>query len=115
MRRCIMEKISTDQLHAQLQTKETKILDVRASEKFDSGHLEHKNATVLNIPKTEIFALESTDTPMNFPISKDEEIILTCTTGNSATRCAHILADQGYHVKVLDGGMTAWNTSKDKE
>src|SRR5699024_2774349 len=107
--------MSPHQLHEQLQTKQTKIIDVRASEKFAANHLTHEHATVLNIPKTEIFAMESTGKPIDVPFSKDEEVVFTCTTGNSATKCAHILADQGYQVKVLDGGMTAWNAEKNKE
>jgi rhodanese-related sulfurtransferase len=41
-------------------------------------------------------------------LPKDKEIIVTCTTGNSATRCATILSEKDYHVVVLEGGITAW-------
>ncbi|HLQ97547.1 MAG TPA: rhodanese-like domain-containing protein, partial [Candidatus Dormibacteraeota bacterium] len=35
----------------------------------------------------------------------------TCTTGNSAGKCADILEDKGYQVTVLEGGITAWNNA----
>lgn len=110
-----MKKISPEQLQNQLQAQKIKILDVRAEEKFATNHLSHEHATVLNIPKTEIFTMESTDSSLELPFSKNEEVVLTCTTGNSATKCAHILANKGYQVKILDGGMTAWNASKNNE
>lgn len=76
------------------------------------SHLQHENADTLNVPKTTIFDSEQTEEQLDVPFSKDTDVVITCTTGNSATRCAHILADKGYNVRVLEGGMTAWNQAK---
>lgn len=108
-----MKKITPGQLANQLQAKTTTIIDVRAAEKFVLNPLEHTNAAVSNIPKTDIFELENSNTTIELPFSKEDQVVLTCTTGNSATRCAHILSNKGYNVAVLEGGMTAWNQSKE--
>lgn len=42
-------------------------------------------------------------------LPKGREVVVTCTTGNSAAKCAKILDSLGYQVKILDGGLTAWN------
>lgn len=106
-----MKKITSDQLADQLQTEATTIIDVRAADKFTLNHLTHTNASVSNIPKKDIFELEHSNVTIELPFSKEDPVVLTCTTGNSATRCAHILSEKGYNVSVLEGGMTAWNQS----
>lgn len=78
------------------------ILDVRAEEKFQENHIEGSE----NIPKTVIFGLE--DTGEQLPLSMEREVIVTCTTGNSAEKCANILDRLGFNVTVLEGGLTAW-------
>ncbi len=108
-----MKKITPEQLAKQLQSKKTTIVDVRSAEKFLLNHLQHDHAKTLNVPKTTIFNSEKSGEQLDVPFSKEAEIVITCTTGNSATRCAHILADKGYNVRVLEGGMTAWNQVKE--
>ncbi|MGK4042410.1 rhodanese-like domain-containing protein [Heyndrickxia oleronia] len=80
------------------------VLDVRAQEKFMNDHIEDS----YNIPKTSIFNFEESEDSIKEVLSKSEEIIVTCTTGNSAMKCAKILAEQDYNVQVLEGGLTAW-------
>lgn len=104
-----MKKITPTQLKEKLNHKKMTILDVRSKEKFQIGHLKHENAENINVHKNNIFALEETDTDFKLPFPKDKEVIVTCTTGNSATRCARILEEKGYNVTLLEGGMVAWN------
>ncbi|MFD2445418.1 rhodanese-like domain-containing protein [Bacillus sp. CGMCC 1.16607] len=80
------------------------LLDVRASEKFDADHIE---GTTRNIPKNIIFEMDE-KSAQAVELPKDEEIVVTCTTGNSAAKCAAILAEKDYNVLVLEGGVTAW-------
>ena len=47
-------------------------------------------------------------------IDENKEIIVTCTTGNSAKKCATILEEKGYQVTVLEGGLMAWKELRDK-
>ncbi|MBO0959757.1 rhodanese-like domain-containing protein [Neobacillus sp. MM2021_6] len=98
------KKISPKELHERLQSEEKLVLlDVRSEEKFNEFHIKESS----NLPKTVIFQLgEEEGTPLSLP--KGQEIIVTCTTGNSAAKCAAILDDHNYRVTVLDGGLTAW-------
>ncbi|MGE8204677.1 rhodanese-like domain-containing protein [Heyndrickxia sp. NPDC080065] len=61
-----------------------------------------------HIPKTVIFDMEGKENNNDLPLPKHEEIVVTCTTGNSAMKCASILAEKDYKVTVLAGGLTAW-------
>ncbi|MDQ0200500.1 rhodanese-like domain-containing protein [Neobacillus ginsengisoli] len=102
-----IQKITPKELQKKL-TEDSKleILDVRADEKFQEFHIEGSK----NIPKTVIFGLEETGEPLSLP--KENEFIVTCTTGNSAAKCANILDGLGYKVRVLEGGLTAWKEYK---
>lgn len=83
------------------------LLDVRAEEKYNTYHIEHPNIESLNIPKTQIFDLNMEAIDL---LPKKEEVIVTCTTGNSASKCAEILSEKGLHVVVLEGGITQWKS-----
>lgn len=86
------------------ENKDVFILDVRSEDKFNEYHLEH----AVNVPKTAIFEMEEANTSYDISLPKDKEIIIACTTGNSATKCANILAKHDFNVTVLEGGLTAW-------
>lgn len=97
--------ISPEELFARMKREEkVSLLDVRAEEKYQEFHIEGNGLDTQNIPKTDIF--EGRESIAQ--ISKDAEIVVTCTTGNSATKCANILAEKDYNVLVLEGGITAW-------
>ncbi|MBY0120456.1 rhodanese-like domain-containing protein [Bacillus sp. S/N-304-OC-R1] len=88
---------------------EVTVLDVRSPEKYNSYHIESEHIHSLNIEKTAIFALHDDNNYgkiSSLPMNK--EIIVTCTTGNSARKCADILSAKGYEVTLLSGGITAW-------
>ncbi|MDR7076976.1 rhodanese-related sulfurtransferase [Neobacillus niacini] len=103
-----MKKISPKELHERMQGEEkVLLLDVRVEEKYNEYHIEDSQVLCLNIPKTVIFNLEERDELAQ--ITKEQPIVVTCTTGNSATKCADILDGLGYQVEVLEGGLTAWN------
>lgn len=100
-----INKITPKELHERLKVKEKIVLlDVRAEEKYNEFHIKDSR----NIPKTVIFGLDESEETTQLSLPKEKEIIVTCTTGNSATKCAHILDDHNYNVTVLDGGLTAW-------
>lgn len=104
-----MKRITAQQLHEKLRSgQQLTVLDVRDERKYNDFHLEGENIESLNINKTEIFTLEE-DGEKEIPaLRKGEEIIVTCTTGNSATKCGKILSARDYDVVVLEGGLTAW-------
>jgi rhodanese-related sulfurtransferase len=102
-----IKKITPNELHEKLTGNDkVSLIDVRAEEKYREYHIEGS----MNIPKTVIFGLEETGEPLSFP--KEKEFIVTCTTGNSAAKCAKILDGQGFNVTVLEGGLTAWKEYK---
>ncbi|MBB2483524.1 rhodanese-like domain-containing protein [Bacillus sp. APMAM] len=96
-----IKKITPKELEEQLKSRKPFVLDVRAEEKFQEYHVENS----YNIHKSAIFENQE-DLISTLP--KDREIIVTCTTGNSAAKCAKILAEKNYHVSLLEGGITAW-------
>lgn len=105
-----MKTILPKELNEKLKLEEVFILDVRAEEKFAQEHI----ANSINIPKTYIFDLQEQNIESIANLPKDKEIIVTCTTGNSAKKCANILSEKGYQVTVLEGGLTAWKELQDK-
>lgn len=102
-----VKKISAKDFHDMLKGEEKVVLlDVRAEDKYHEFHIEDPKVEGCNIPKTIIFGQEEEGGKL--PLPKDREIIVTCTTGNSAAKCADILERLDYQVKVLEGGVTAW-------
>jgi rhodanese-related sulfurtransferase len=101
-----LKRISAEELFEKVQNQDqVMLLDVRADEKYRDYHIEEAAIENMNIPKNYIF--EGNEEALG-ELPKDREIIVTCTTGNSAAKCASILAEKDYNVVVLDGGVTAW-------
>jgi len=110
--------ISPEALYEKLQNNEsTYLLDVRAEEKYRADHIVNPNIESQNIPKNIIFDLKGNGEEELPSLPKNREIVVTCTTGNSARKCAEILSDKEYDVTLLEGGVTAWKQyldTKDK-
>jgi rhodanese-related sulfurtransferase len=95
--------ISPQQLYERMQRGENLVLlDVRSEEKYREFHINEPGFEVINIPKTIIFEDKHVELP------NEVDIIVTCTTGNSASKCSDILSEQNYRTFVLEGGMTGW-------
>lgn len=104
-----VKMVTPEELYQKINAQEKLIvLDVRAEEKYIDFHIEGSEIESLNINKADIFKLEETHQEDLQSLSKDYEIIVTCTTGNSATKCANILSARQYDVVVLEGGNTTW-------
>ena len=104
-----LKVISPEQLKKRMQEeRQVLILDVRAADKYENEHIEGSVIESINIPKTVIFNLVNEEVSTIPGLPKNQEIIVTCTTGNSAKKCATILKDKNYNVTVLEGGITAW-------
>lgn len=104
-----LKKITAEALYEKMKNEEkVLLLDVRAEEKYNAYHIEGSSIENVNIPKTNIFDQADSDLASINALPKDKEIIVTCTTGNSATKCAMILSNKEYNVTVLEGGITAW-------
>ena len=104
-----LKRISPEELYEKMKSEEKIVLlDVRAEEKYNDYHIENSNIESLNINKNDIFNLVEDDQGASRSLPKEKELIVTCTTGNSATKCATILSEKEYDVTVLEGGITAW-------
>lgn len=109
-----MKTITAGELSSrQKNNEELFILDVRAEEKYNHYHINGKHIHSVNIDKTYIFDENNMESIASLP--KDKEIIITCTTGNSARKCAEILTEKDYNVTLLEGGITSWKEYKDKK
>ncbi len=76
------------------------LLDVRQPEEFRSGH----------IPGAKLIPLSQLNTRLN-ELSKTQEIICVCRSGNRSMSASRQLASAGYKVSNLQGGMIAWSRS----
>ena len=74
------------------------ILDVRTPSEFDDGHIEG----AINIPVD--YLAERLD-----ELSKDDELLVYCRTGNRSARAVEILDDNGFtKIFHMDAGITGW-------
>lgn len=104
--RLTIKKITPEELYEKMKNQENLVLlDVRDEEKYNEYHIEGSSVEKVNINKTKIF--ESDEDSIS-ALPKGRELIVTCTTGNSASKCASILSEKDYNVIVLEGGITAW-------
>jgi rhodanese-related sulfurtransferase len=74
------------------------IIDVREREELLHGKIKEAR----NIPLSEF------QNRLN-EIEKDKEHIFVCRSGNRSGKVAEFLADQGYRVKNMVGGMNEWD------
>lgn len=91
------ENISASDVEGLLKDKNIQIIDVRESYEYKSGH----------IPKAKLIPLGQLTSRMN-EINKNKQIILVCASGSRSGRAANLLASEGYKVKNMTGGMSAW-------
>ncbi|MEH7123188.1 rhodanese-like domain-containing protein [Bacillus sp. JJ1773] len=109
-----MKTITASELAEKItKNEEVIILDVRSTDKYNTYHIDNENVRSLNIEKSNIFSLNEDDMDVISSLPKNEEIIVTCTTGNSARKCADILSEKGFNVTLLSGGVTAWKELND--
>jgi rhodanese-related sulfurtransferase len=77
------------------------ILDVRQPDEFRQGHI----AGAKLIPVTELRRRVK-------ELPQGREIVCVCASGNRSSSAAKILAQEGYTVLDLQGGMLAWKRAK---
>jgi rhodanese-related sulfurtransferase len=93
-----VENINPPEAYKRLETKPKPfILDVRQPEEFRSGHIPGARL----IPLGEL-ARRVGDLP------KTQEIICVCHSGSRSVQATQKLAEAGYKVVNLRGGMAAW-------
>lgn len=92
------KEITPEELLARLEKdKSLEIIDVREDEEWEGGH----------IPTAKHIPLGDLANRMN-ELQPDKETILVCRSGRRSTMACEYLAQLGYHVVNLTGGMMKW-------
>ena len=92
-----MKDISFDAFYQLYQNSSLSVLDVREVDEFESLHLEGAQ----NLPLSQL-----TDTYDQ--LDKDLVYYVICKSGMRSARACQFLAEQGYDVINVQGGMTAF-------
>lgn len=95
-----LEVISVKMLKSYLSREDTLIIDLRSQEEYYEGHL----PGALHIPYEE--------ERMFYTLPHEKTIILYCERGSSSLVKAKAMAQRGYFVKSLSGGVRALRESR---
>ena len=91
-----MKEISFDEFYQLYQNEQLSLVDVREVEEFEALHLEGAR----NFPLSQL-----ADTYKQ--LEKDQLYYVICKSGMRSARACHFLAEQGYEVINVQGGMDA--------
>ena len=80
------------------------VLDIREQDEWDRGHA----PTAVHIPMSELPARVDELVPF---LDADEPLVITCRSGGRVQRVMPWLAQQGYEVANMAGGMRAWHAA----
>ena len=97
-----LEQTSPQQLKAQLEKSNIRIIDVRTPAEWDGGRIKWAE----HFPLSDILGTK-------FPeAKKDEELVLQCGSGYRSNIAASIMKQAGYaNAKSLAGGIFAWSNA----
>ena len=79
-------------------------LDIREQDEWDAGHA----PAAVHIPMSELPQRVDELAPF---LERDEPLVITCRSGGRVQRVMPWLAQQGYEVANLAGGMMAWQAA----
>ena len=92
-----MKEITFNDFYQLYQTESLSVLDVREVEEFEALHLEGAR----NFPLSQLSATYE-------QLDKDNLYYVICKSGMRSARACQFLAEQGYDVINVQGGMTAF-------
>ena len=92
-----MKEISFDEFYQLYQNEQLSLVDVREVEEFEALHLEGAR----NLPLSQL-----ADTYEQ--LDKDQLYYVICKSGMRSARACQFLAEQGYDVINVQGGMTVF-------
>ena len=79
------------------------VLSVRKAEHYEIGHI----LGAVNIGMTSLFTKEGLE---KLPEDKDQQIVVVCYTGHTASQATALLNLNGYNATALMWGMCSWST-----
>ena len=92
--------VNVDEFQALIADPNVQLLDVRAQDEFDEGHI--AGAKLVDVNDTAFV-----QNAMNV-LDKQRPVAVYCRSGRRSTRAAQMLCEQGYRVTNLSGGVIAW-------
>jgi rhodanese-related sulfurtransferase len=81
------------------------IIDVRQPHEFERNHIEHPNATVVNIPLNQLQTLDPQKLTEDVPT---ENVVAVCASGNRSSFATQMLNRAGIPTQNLAYGMQGW-------
>jgi len=84
---------------------EVTVVDVRQPYEFERDHIEHPNATVVNLPLNQLQANDPRELLDDVPT---ENVVTVCASGNRSTIGTQLLNRAGVPAKNLQYGMNGW-------
>lgn len=84
---------------------EITVVDVRQPHEFERNHIEHPNATVVNVPLDQ---LQSNDPANLIDDVPTENVVTVCASGNRSTVATQLLTHAGIPAENLQYGMSGW-------
>ena len=92
-----MKEITFNDFYQLYQNEQLSLVDVREAEEFDALHLEGAH----NLPLSQLADIYN-------QLDKDQVHYVICKSGMRSARACQFLAEQGYDVINVQGGMTAF-------
>ena len=96
-------KISNEEAFKKINKKKVQLVDVRTTEEYSKKHL--KNALHINWSDKENFHASTQK------LNKKKPVYVYCLSGGRSNKAAQYLAEQGFEVFDIDGGILKWEAS----
>lgn len=93
----MFSSIGADEFYQKSKAEKVKIVDVRETDEFERGH----------IPTAKSIPLSGLDQQLN-QLNENEEYYIICQSGGRSAMACDFLANQGYQVVNVMGGMSVW-------
>lgn len=91
--------MDTEAIFEIIEKNDTYIIDVREEDEYHAGHIPGSYNIPLSIINEETVSF----------ISKDKKVIVYCQSGNRSKIASGILADMGFTVYNMIGGIASWS------
>lgn len=92
--------VEVDEFQSLIADTNVQLLDVRAQDEFDDGHI--AGAALVDVNDTAF--VENAMAVLD----KQRPVAVYCRSGRRSARAARLLSEQGYRVTNLSGGVIAW-------
>lgn len=92
--------VNVDEFQTLIADPAVQLLDVRAREEYDEGHI--AGAILVDVNESDFVERAVA------VLDKQRPVAVYCRSGRRSARAANLLVEQGYQVTNLSGGVIAW-------